>query len=54
MYDDLRFRYIFNSSFSPFGNPIEECFAQTKHRYRKLRIQKIMKGTAESNEEMIE
>ena len=54
IYDEQRFRYIFNPSFSPFGNCIEECFAQSKHRFKKLRLQNMMNGGQQSNEEMIE
>ena len=32
---DQRYEWIFNPPYSPFANPIEECFSVTKHSYKK-------------------
>ena len=51
---DKRLRFIFNPPYSPFGNPIEECFAACKAAYKKARLQQIMNGSDLSIEDMIE
>ena len=52
--DDQRYRYIFNPPYSPFGNPIEECFAKVKHMYKKMRLNNIVNGVRKSGNELIE
>ena len=48
------FEYIFNPPYSPAANPIEECFAQVKRRYKKERINSVVNEENKSTEDMIE
>ena len=41
--EEQQFEYIFNPPYSPFANPIEECFSVVKQSFRKARLNKIMK-----------
>ena len=48
------FEYIFTPPYSPAANPIEECFAQVKRRYKKERINTVVNEENKSTEDMIE
>jgi transposase len=45
---------VYNPPYSPFANPIEECFSVVKHSFKKARIHKILNKKEVSNEEMID
>ena len=51
---DQRYRHIFNPPYSPFGNPVEECFAKVKHRYKKMRLNNIVNDIQMDPNEIIE
>ena len=51
---EQRFKVIFNPPYSPWGNPIEECFSVVKRDYRKAKLRRITKGTSETDEDLVE
>ena len=44
-YDQLRMTVVYNPPYSPFANPIEECFSVVKQEFKKAKINRIMNGT---------
>ena len=51
---DQRFEYVFNPPYSPFANPIEECFSVVKREYKKAKLRRIIHGTKETDEDLVE
>ena len=51
---EQRFEWVFNPAYSPFANPVEECFSVAKQSFKKARLNKIMNNSNETNEVMIE
>ena len=51
--DDLNFRYVYNPSYMPLANPIEECFSVAKRVYKKLKLNGLAKGNELDHERMI-
>ena len=51
---EQQFEVIFNPPYSPFANPIEECFSVVKHDYKKQKLKKVIHGSEDSNEDLIE
>ena len=51
---DQRFEVIFNPPYSPFANPIEECFSVVKHAYKKAKLQRITRGSNDPDENLVE
>ena len=49
----LKIPYVYNPSYTPAANPIEECFAIVKQQYKKERLNKIMNNTRYDNKDMI-
>ena len=50
---ELDFKYIFNLSYAPDYNPIELVFSQLKHRFRRLRAQKLVGLRQETHEGLV-
>ena len=48
------FEVIFNPPYSPFANPVEECFSVVKQEYKKRKMKKVIQGSNEANEELVE
>ena len=51
--DELEFRYMYNPSYMPIANPIEECFSVAKQAYKKAKINKIACGVEVEHEKFI-
>ena len=51
--DRLDFKYIFNPSYMPLANPIEECFSVAKHEYRKTKLNALAKNETVDHEKLI-
>ena len=51
---EQRFEAIFNPPYSPWANPIEECFSVVKRYYRKAKLRRIIQGTTETDEDIVE
>ena len=51
--EQLGFEYVFNLPYSPDYNPIEVCFAQIKHEFKRLRTDKLIKGQPINTDELI-
>ena len=54
VYQEQRLEHIFNPPYSPFANPIEECFSVVKHDFKKAKLRRITQATKETDEDLIE
>ena len=45
VFQELNMDPIFCPAYSPFANPIEECFSVVKQAYKKAKLNEIMKET---------
>ena len=51
---EQRMEVVFNPAYSPFANPIEDCFSVVKLAFTKAKINRIVNESKDSNDELIE